>query len=317
MIFRRSLLTGLLIAFVLSGCAFDRITQKSDSSSYTVRTSDGWELPLTRFEPSKKSSKQSALLLVASPHTNAAFWSLEPSVDFAHYFAGKGYDVWAFSFRGAVRSHGRKKATYDDYVEKDLPAVVSFVRSKTEGAPLSVIGHSFGASIVLSSLARSKEVSFDQMVLLSPPFKYILPLPDCFYPPLRESLFGSIFFSKEMIAPEVESRYAIFADEPTPQALKKILSRVVQTGEIDRGVSWPNIPILFVSGKKDNLAPTEGVLALYESATTSEKTFREFGRSNFYAIDYDHHDLVLSRYAKAEVYPFIFDWLEKKRPQTL
>ncbi|MBX6363122.1 MAG: alpha/beta fold hydrolase, partial [Gemmatimonadetes bacterium] len=71
----------------------------------------------------------------------------------------------------------------------------------------------------------------------------------------------------------------------------------------------PN-PALFVAGAGDRLeAPPHAVQALYELAGSSDKTFLLCGRSTGFSADFDHAGLVVSRTARAEVWPKILAWL--------
>lgn len=307
-----------LFCFVLSGCTTVSLPSKlsvHSSKVFQVQTADGWNLTLHRFQPRTLSSNDPVILLLGSPKTNALFWHLENSVNFSRYLSKRGWDVWALSFRGTDQSQGEGAYQYFDYVHQDLPAAISFIQTKTGRSQIAAMGHSFGASILLSYLSSDQTNHIDQAVVIAPPFKYLKPLPDFFSFSLDSDLFQPLFLNWQNISSEVQSRYAILADQNWPKALVDIYDRLSQDGEIPENDSWRSIqiPILFIAGKKDNLAPTESVLDLYEQILSNRKTFREFGRNNFYQIDYDHHDFILSRYAKKEVYPFVYQWLEKEK----
>lgn len=71
------------------------------------------------------------------------------------------------------------------------------------------------------------------------------------------------------------------------------------------------IPILLLCAKADNMAPEIAVQLAYHGVGSEDRTYRLFALSNKYSADYGHCDLVTGVNARREVYPVIFEWLEK------
>lgn len=319
------------------GCALTLPSKISVHSPqiHFATTRDGWRVALHRYEPRTLHSKSPVVLLVTSPHYNFNFWSLHPEVDFARFLAKRGWDVWALSFRGTGRSTRpgalTREWTFDDYVEKDLPAALSFIEKKTGQKKITCVGESFGGSILLAYLGSGKNSQVDQAVVLAPPYKYYLPLPDVFSVPPSEiggetaftyPMSEVLFFNQENIHPKIYKLSVNLAMEAISPAISNQFTSIVSQGEIQKEPNDPQyfkrlpqikIPILLLCGKKDNLAPPEGVRAVYEQIQSKNKQFREFSRANFYRVDYGHDDLILGKWSKVEVYPFIWKWLKNEK----
>ena len=74
------------------------------------------------------------------------------------------------------------------------------------------------------------------------------------------------------------------------------------------------LPIVFIAGESDKLAPMPSMILTYESVGSTDKTLLRFGRHDGHKADYGHCDLVWSRTAPIEVFPAICDWLDKHQP---
>jgi hypothetical protein len=73
------------------------------------------------------------------------------------------------------------------------------------------------------------------------------------------------------------------------------------------------LPILFVAGDGDVLAPLDSVITTHKNVASADNTLYRFGKSNGSAGDYGHCDLVWSRHAPKEVFPAVIDWLDKRQ----
>jgi len=358
-----SFLKGGLITLLFSGilglmgCGAtlpSKITVHSPKLLF-AKTSDDWQIALHRFQPRTIESKTPVMLLVTSPNYNATFWSLKGSVHFARFFAKRGWDVWALSFRGAGRSHrpgfitwdtldeltkaqdpkSNKSSSYQwtiaDYINKDLPAALNFIRNKTGVKLVTCIGHSFGGSLLLAYLSLDQGEKVGQAVVIAPPFKYISPAPDIFLLSEKKQevrkrfsspISNILFFNPNNIDRSVLNQSTFLAMESLPPEIATQFLSVATSGELKSSQGRRNYfkalklieqPILLICGKKDNLAPPEGVRAVYEKIASDKKVFRLFSRDNLYQVDYGHDDLILGKWAKQEVYPYIDEWLNKNK----
>lgn len=72
-----------------------------------------------------------------------------PAVSLADYLASKGWDVWTCELRGnglsdkpQLFSARGTQWTIDDYVEKDVPAIIRFVLKESKAQQVHFLGHS-------------------------------------------------------------------------------------------------------------------------------------------------------------------------------
>lgn len=81
------------------------------------------------------------------------------------------------------------------------------------------------------------------------------------------------------------------------------------------------VPILFITGTADQIAPIPTILTAFERIRSGDKSVRAFGRNGFElkqnslpeprhdSVDYGHEDLLLGEASRSEVFPYITDWL--------
>ncbi len=90
------------------------------------------------------------------------------------HFAGRGYDCWAFDYRGHGKSPGLRVHInrFDEFLT-DLEAVHHLVRENDPGRPLFLIGHSQGGLITLRyTLAHPEDLTG---TVVSSPFLGVHP----------------------------------------------------------------------------------------------------------------------------------------------
>ncbi|KAG2428704.1 hypothetical protein HXX76_011409 [Chlamydomonas incerta] len=107
------------------------------------------------------------LVLVPGLGSSGAYtFDLSPVVSLADYLAARGWDVWVVELRGNGQSDrpsiwsGRSRWwSIDDYVTKDLPAVLRHVLRETRCAQAHVLGHSMGGMVLTRLLALGGEAA--------------------------------------------------------------------------------------------------------------------------------------------------------------
>ena len=113
-------------------------------TSQRVRANDGWELDLLRV-PAEGTAKGAALLAHAMMVDRRSM-DRPSGGGFASHLARAGWDVYLLDVRGHGASGPRAEEggrwTYDDIVQRDLPAAVAAVRERQEKGPVVVVGHS-------------------------------------------------------------------------------------------------------------------------------------------------------------------------------
>lgn len=251
-----------------------------------------------------------------------------------------GYMSWSTLEEIAQMSEPQESAkniykwTLDDYILKDLHAALLFIRIKTNQDRITCIGHSFGGSILLAYLGLDEGKKVDRAVVTAPPFKYLKPVPDVFavsnLPEENGSHFSRpvseiLFYNADNIDPHILDLSAVLALESLPPAIMTQFLKIAEIGELKsvkgrrnyfKALKRVQIPVLLLSGKKDNLAPPEGIREIYRKLGSSEKEYKELGRANMFGADYGHDDIILGKLSKKEVYPFIYEWLKKSNEEN-
>jgi fermentation-respiration switch protein FrsA (DUF1100 family) len=79
----------------------------------------------------------------------------------------------------------------------------------------------------------------------------------------------------------------------------------------DTVLSQVQLPMLFIAGRGDHIAPPDGVRSYYDAVGSPDKTFIVASRVNGFSADYGHLDLGLGDEAASEIYPRIRVFLEQ------
>ncbi len=129
-------------------------------------TSDGVRLALRRFAPA--GAPRGVVLC-----THAMWASSASQVRFAAAAAAAGLDCWLLDFRGhgasVPPSPRRASWTFDDYVERDLPAALATVAARA-GIPageVAYLGHSLGGLVGLAAFGTARAPLPRRLVLVS------------------------------------------------------------------------------------------------------------------------------------------------------
>src|SRR6185503_18699533 len=137
-----------------------------ESEPLEIRTADGVTLSATVYEPASQ-PRGMVVMAHAMFARQSAFRWLAPA------YRDRGWRVVTFDFRG----HGRSAIAspqagapgsrwgYDDFVERDLPAVVECVRARSDG-PVALLGHSLGGHVALAAQGCGL-VKLDAIVLVA------------------------------------------------------------------------------------------------------------------------------------------------------
>jgi pimeloyl-ACP methyl ester carboxylesterase len=111
-----------------------------------VRTDDDIQLGIWRYRP--ESTPGEPVLLVHGFGLNHRHLDVERDLSLACYLRDQGYDVWAVDLRGRGASELPEGSwNFDDYVQKDLPAVVKYIIEHTQYPKLHWAAHSMGAML--------------------------------------------------------------------------------------------------------------------------------------------------------------------------
>jgi pimeloyl-ACP methyl ester carboxylesterase len=346
------LLAGLLAVLLLAGCAAVPLKSPDTLPDYalSVVTDDDWTLTLFRRGPHGDHPHADPVLLVPSVGMNRQAFTSAGS-DLVDFLAEQGFDVWILETRGSVSSRGPNSGvwqasdwTTEDLLDRDVPAAVDAILSRTGRGSLWWIGHGFGAQLG----ARYSERQPDKLLGLVG-----LGLAgDCSFPtqfqrglghplglvpgsrkiPLRS--LGRAVAQALHLAPDTNALHALFNESNVGV---EVVAALAATGLEDIGASvmddlarWcrpgaeaaslladdfsgATTPLLLLSGRVDPLAPPWAGRAAWRSWGASDKDFVILGEGWGQAYDYGHLDLVLGDGLREEVFPLIGDWMSARR----
>lgn len=143
-------------------------------------TSDGIKLRFDRVRA--RGERRGAVLCLHAMMTDGRYFGARRKGTFAATLADAGFDVFVADFRGHGNSVPPRAGTddwsFDDLVEKDLPAIVQAVAGEAQctTGELAVIGHSLGGLAATAAIGTRKIVA--PRVLLLPATAVWLVGPD-------------------------------------------------------------------------------------------------------------------------------------------
>ncbi|MFB6347611.1 MAG: alpha/beta hydrolase [bacterium] len=136
--------------------------EDSQNELHKVKTSDGVEVALWRY-PNRNENPGEPVLLVHGLGANHRNLALDDENGVVQYLAEQGYDCWAIDLRGRGRSDTPSGGwCFDDYAQKDLPAVLDYILETTGYDQLHWIGHSMGGMLyyaVAGALDRQDQIA--------------------------------------------------------------------------------------------------------------------------------------------------------------
>lgn len=135
----------------MQGAVVTPLTRTPDPVSYPVKTSDGIEVKLTRYQAGTKGP----VILAPGYGNSARVFALRTNdTSFVDYLAANDYDIWLFDFRSSPDLEASKtQFTVDDIALRDYPAAVGAVQKETGADSVQVLAHCVGSMSFLMALA--------------------------------------------------------------------------------------------------------------------------------------------------------------------
>lgn len=315
-------------------------------------TEEKFELALERLRLRKKARRGMPVILSHGFLVNSRFLNLDRDHSLARYLALEGFDVWNLSFRGTGRSlnplrGGAKSWSLDDMIDRDLSAVIRYVRKESGSPKVSWVGYEMGGLLVYGYLQEKHRSGLAACVTIGAPvvfdrseqepMKGLLKLEES--PTLKKiflyldgpflgrhlvplvSKIEKLFYNPENIEEEVKEKFLEMALAPINPGVLDHLLLMIRRGEFvsaKGGFSYRKnlakfrVPVLLIGGEKDALAPPKALRATYSALGSKNRTLRIFGSRSKDSAAYGHFDLILGKKARREVFPVIGRWLKRR-----
>jgi pimeloyl-ACP methyl ester carboxylesterase len=349
-----AVLAACAVAFalwVIGTITFLRANPRADEL-HRVPTGDGWRIALSRY-CAVGPVRNYPVLLCHGLASNRVAFDLAPEVSLARSLARDGFDVWSLELRGHGRSDhacflaGRHyRWTFDDYVLKDVPAAIAFVKAQTGRARLHWIGHSMGGILLYAHLARGgsgdlcsgtalgssidyseSRSGFRRFLGLRWLAEFVGPLPIgplSFLAAPLAGRFGTAIerfnYWPENLEPRLQRRVSASFTHTTSSRVLAQLASAFESGGLrsadgsvhyKSGLRTATAPVLAVAGDHDRQCPPEAAEATVAVLGSAERRLVVLGPAHGCAEHYGHFDIIVGRHAPTEVYPLLYDWLHR------
>jgi len=237
--------------------------------------------------------------------------------------------------------------TVDDHINHDIPAVLEYVLKQTQSQKVIWIGHSMGAMIMFAYLGLHADAPVQSFIGISGPMYMVHPANDVLELLANQEdivqvsnlttgtnlravvgvLAGNmvstpidqLFLNETNVDPAIiRTFYYRNQDDISPGQLNQLLRFVrigdfcSSDGKVDytTNVSKIRVPTLQIVGQLDNFAPPGFVTEIHRQLGSTKKAMRVFGTINGYKANYGHDDIIIGKYARDEVFPYLVTWLK-------
>lgn len=317
---------------------------------YFVETEDGWKIAIHNYKPEKILYKYPVIVCHGLGSNRFSWDLGKKSIakylknkGFDVYLVdlrGSGD-----SSKPSPFNKYRYDYDFDRYVFYDLKAVINFVKEKTSSEKVFWLGHSMGGMVIYAYMAMVKKEDLKAVVTVGSPVDFTLPTllyKIAHY--TREIVYGMRFFPVRPIA-QMLSPFGKVPIEPAdilvwdseniePIVRKKAMANAVDnvSGNVMKQfVMWftkedfttsdgvhsykislkgVNVPVLFIVGARDGLAPPQSVYEAYKLLGTEDKKFVIASKANGFYADYAHTDLIMGKNVEEDIYPLIENWFK-------
>jgi pimeloyl-ACP methyl ester carboxylesterase len=321
---------------------------------HVALTQDGWHLALHRYRPRAEGPGRGPVILCHGLLANRANVDLDERRSLARALAAHGLDARVLELRGAGFSRDPKghrglgRITFDDYVQRDLPAAIEAVCKETGQAQVQWVGHSMGGMVLYAYLSHREDPRIASAVTIASPVDFrvlartsrrMLRLR-----PLLRLRWVPIGLGLRILIPFFERsrtrllRLGLVESNLRSGDVGDILVNVIeafgpapvlaQFGEwVEHGVfrsrdgrcaygdlTHARCPLLVIAAGQDFVAPPASVHPALDRAPAEEKVYRLFGTSSGDEREFGHGDIVLSDAARESVFPVVAEWLVRHAP---
>ena len=322
-----------------------------------VAASDGWRLALHRYRPRGDNPHGEPVLLhhgLSGCHSNfdlGVSTPETPAPSLAHWLADRGYDVWVCDLRGRgaserprLFSSKRWDWSVDDFIEKDNPAFVDYILSRSPYRNLHWIGLSMGGILLFCHCAlhgsprvasgvacgsgleyKDTGSAFDSLIPLAPLAPRIRRVPVGLLSKLEAPFFGRWnlkmehfnFYPPNMAPRAIRAIGSGSLDDVSGNVMLQMATMFREGGltSFDGTVRYAELaanittPLLLIAGEKDQQSSVKLAEKTRRLLTGDKHKVAAFGRSYGHPEHYGHIDLVAGLRAEMETFPEILAWL--------
>ncbi len=323
------------------------VEEKPRSQLYEVESEDGVRLVLRRVRPPKVGERGEVIMLLHGLGSNHEGFHL-PGRSMARWLARRGHDVWMPELRGHGGSRvGRYDWCLDDYLERDLPAILEGIQTYSGREALHWVGHSMGGILLMcygamtgrgpikSGVAIGSALDlgvgnsgFSSLLKLRPLIEPLVAIP-----------YGSL---AHLMAPtlgkgglEAVETFNVWPDNVEAEMVQRLHARcfhsiptsllshlatafeeeglILGSGfRVEQEIGRNEIPIRLISGSRDMQVTPEAVEHTAEMFKGDADLVR-CDEAQGLGSHYGHWDLVMGQRAPLEVWPEVADWVERRR----
>lgn len=328
-------------------------------TSHHCYTKDRWRLHLVRTQQlDLVGTRNYPLLLVPGLGSSGAYsFDLSPAVSLADYLASKGWDVWTAELRGnglsdkpAMFTRRSRWWTIDDYVNKDIPALIRYVLKRTRSPYIHILGHSMGGMIITKTLGRNDQVAAKvrsativgsgcflqgswwqnaESFIWASNLMYTVPAgaglrlySRVAFTNISIPALDTLYFWPSNTDPELaRTLLAKNFSNISPGVLQQFKTAFRETGLTTfdgceayaepSQLSAVRTPVMIIVGDSDHMCPADGAHRTFQLFGSPDKKFVLLGPENGQRHHYGHFDILMGNHVEQEVFPTLHEWLAK------
>ena len=311
---------------------------------HTVATPDHWRIRLYRHKAKKGPGEP--VFLCHGFMSNQWNFSIPGGESMADQLAEEGYDCWLIDLRGARSSIpafecNLDEPTVDDYLLRDIPSAIDYIRKATGHDKVHWIGHSMGgmllyaydaafgpkylaSGITLGSPIGFRGFKFHRPVVLFAVRKSSSTLFRCLQRVLVSLLntfhpdFQAVPIGWKNMNPKIDTRGLFSSLEvppiPVAESLASAAARGIwrikdETVDVFENLINLRVPLFAIFGAADPFVPVPSIDSFFNGIPIEDKKLLLLSKENGHADDYSHVDLVMGKAIRADVVEPILEWL--------
>ncbi len=312
---------------------------------HTLITRDLWRLRLCRYR--KGRTEGEPILFVHGFNSNQNNFLCPDDHSMVDYFRERGYDCWTIDLRGTRSSVPPFEKSFadvsiDDYLLRDVPDAIQYIRRATGYTRVHWVGHSLGGLLLYAYELEHGGAYIESGVTLGAPigfegatarvpavvaaFARLFPqaagnLMRGFVPIARLFHVGLALFPINLANahPKLNTgHYVSMLENPPPRVLSEIAFCLnhqvfrVKNDQLDVAASLSRLrtPLLAIFAKRDPFVPSARGQQFIDMLPHDDKRILVLSKDNGCVEDYDHCDLAFSREGAREVCEPMLRWFE-------